>query len=362
MGSFRTASTRLETISAREQKALVRLQKRFGPDAERVLLKNAKKLEALRASCSAEWRDIFPVNQREAIRKAVERRTTKPRNRPSLRHLSLVEAKKRGVDLKRLKTVQDRLYGHSARLLNGDSSFSSSHITVRALDAPFDWPPMALPPAPDDGAIYVPPFGEPWERSAYDNADGASRVTENQSYLDAEWGRMGSRLVAHNHDASDSDYINVYHQNGFIVPFTVPTTGVLQVRADLVCLFCRHCIKTSDEWGWSDFHGSTSSSLVLAVFWNRDDGEPMSEDADQSFVPGLDSRGDGESSPGTVVQVDPGERRSVDFYTTEAYPAGKTVWIYVGIADWIWALVNDVSIDVSLDSAWQLSQLAVLSL
>ena len=90
---------------------------------------------------------------------------------------------------------------------------------------------------------------------------------------------------------------------------------------------------------------------MLSVFWDHDDGEPTSEDADQSLVPGLDSRGDGESYPGTVVQVDPGERRSVDFYTDVAFPAGKTVWVYVGIADRIYALVNDVSIDISLDSA-----------
>jgi hypothetical protein len=88
----------------------------------------------------------------------------------------------------------------------------------------------------------------------------------------------------------------------------------------------------------------------------------MSEEADQTVIPGLDIQGDGESSPGTVAQADPGERRIVDFYTDEAYPAGKTVWIYIGIADRIGAGVNDVSIDISLDSAWQVSQLAVLSL
>ena len=179
MGSFRTASARLESISAEDRKMLARFQKRFGPDVERVLLKNAEKLEALRASYSAEQCDIFAADQREAIRKAVEQQATEWLNGPSLRYLSLAEAKRRGVDLERLKTVQDRLYGHVARLLNGRNSFSSGNITVRALDAPFDWPPMVLPPDPDVGTLYVPPFGEPWERRAFNNASGDSRVTEN---------------------------------------------------------------------------------------------------------------------------------------------------------------------------------------
>lgn len=45
-----------------------------------------------------------------------------------------------------------------------------------------------------------------------------------------------------------------------------------------------------------------------------------------------------------------------------AFPAGRELWIYVGVADRIWALLNDVSIDISIDSAWQLNSLAVRSL
>ena len=136
MGSFRTASTRLQSISAEDRKTLARFQKRFGPDVESVHLKNAEKLKALCTSCSAEFRDIFSADQRKAIRKAVIRQTTERLNGPSLRYLSLAEAKRRGVDLERLKAVQDRLYGQVARLLKGGNSFSTGNITVRAPDAP----------------------------------------------------------------------------------------------------------------------------------------------------------------------------------------------------------------------------------
>jgi hypothetical protein len=355
MGSFRTASTRLQSISAEDRKTLARFQKRFGPDVKSMHLKNAEKLKSLCTSCSAELRDIFSADQRKAIRRAVKRQTTKRVNGPSLRYLSLAEAKRRGVDLKRLKAVQDRLYGEVARLLKGGNSFSTGNITVLASDAPFE-------PPPDVGTQYVPPFGEPWERLTWGEASGDGRVTENLSYLDAEWGRIGSRLVALNHDASDIDTIHVNRQNGFVVPFTVTTTGVLQASVDLICLLCRHQIKTEDEWGWSDVTGVTRCFLMLSVFWNHDDGEPFSEVLSQKFVEGLHCSGDGESSPGTVVQVAPGERRSVDFYTDAAFPAGKTVWVYVGIIDDMYAILNDVSIDISVDSAWQMSSLTVSSL
>jgi hypothetical protein len=359
MASFRTASTRLKSISAEDRKTLARFQKHFASDVEKVLLKNVEKLEALCTSYSAENRNVFPAGRRDAVRKIVERQAT---DQLSLRNRSLAEAKKYGINLKRLKKLQDRFHRQFDQLLDGGNSFSSGSIIVRAPKAPFDWPPPVLPTDPDTG-IYIPPFGEGWERRDISNATGAGRVTENRSYLDAQWGRIGSRLVAHNHDASDHDEIMIYRQNGFIVPFTMPTTGVVEVSADLVCLLCRHGISTSDEWGWSDFHGFTRSTLVLSVFWSRDDpNELVSEIVIQSFVPGLDCRGDGESYPGMVVQVDSGQLRSVRFAPTDiAFPAGKTVWVYVGIADFVWAMLNDVSIDISLESAWHVSSLAILS-
>jgi hypothetical protein len=44
------------------------------------------------------------------------------------------------------------------------------------------------------------------------------------------------------------------------------------------------------------------------------------------------------------------------------FPEGQQIWIYVGVADKIWAFLNDVGIDISLDSAWLLNSLAVRSI
>jgi len=42
-------------------------------------------------------------------------------------------------------------------------------------------------------------------------------------------------------------------------------------------------------------------------------------------------------------------------------PANVKVWVYVGLADEIWAFLNDVSIDIAIDSSWLLGSLAVRS-
>ncbi len=210
--------------------------------------------------------------------------------------------------------------------------------------------------------VFQPPYAEGWDRTTISEASGHGTVPAHDSYLDPHWGRLGSRMVAQNHDAGDSDWINLFHQSGFIVPFKMPHTSALQVTADLTCLVCEHRISTSDEWGWSDFFAFTQSGVKFDVFWERDDGEPMSEDFRQRFVPGLDASGDGESYPGMKVMVGPGERRSVNFLTDVAFPAGKTVWVYAGMSDFVFARVNDVSVTISMDSAWQLSSLTITAL
>jgi hypothetical protein len=100
----------------------------------------------------------------------------------------------------------------------------------------------------------------------------------------------------------------------------------------------------------------------MAAFWNWEDVNPANEVSHQSFVVGLDCSGDGESFPGTSIQAFPGERRIINLFSEMAFPEGQQIWIYVGVADKIWAFLNDVGIDISLDSAWLLNSLAVRSI
>lgn len=358
MASYRTASTQEHQLSKEELAALGFYKKHFG--SNRPGNDRTAKVRQLAEAYVAEREKILPKQTAKEIRAAVGRAGS---DNPRLgrRYLSLAEAKRRRIDLKRLKSVQNHLYREIGRLESRPETYLSGSVAVRTLDD-FGWHLTLLPPDMMGTSTYVPPFGEPWERFVASGADGDGRVLENNSYVEAEFGVLGARLAVENRDAGDFNHIDVTRGNGFLVPYTMPATGILQIEAELICLVCSHHIRTWDEWGWSDIDCTLTTSAVLSVFWGHDDSQPVSETMDRPLAPGLQAHGDGEDSPGTVVQVSAGEPRSVSFYTDYAFPAGKTVWLYAGLTNQIFAALNDVSVESWLDTRWQLASLSVTTL
>lgn len=320
----------------------------------------ADRLEALRGQVAAERKEILPPDLRRTVE--AEMAGCDPRG-PGLRYHSLAKAREYGVDLLRLRELYTRAHRQFDDIVRKDIAFASHETLVGSLADTFHLPPIAFtPPDPDKEKMFFAPYASQWDRLQSNQASGDGAVDENVSYLDGSFARLGSRLRAHNHDAADVDVICAYREGGYLVPFKMLKTGVLQVKADLSALFCRHHVSTDDEWGWSDFHATTRGRLILAVFWDFADEVPTNEVSDQWFVSGIDCSGDGEDYPGTRVEAVPGERRIINLFTDMAFPAGKLLWVYVGLSDRIYAFLNDVSIDISIDSAWQLNSLAIRSL
>ncbi|MDX0637816.1 hypothetical protein GOD58_05275 [Sinorhizobium medicae] len=320
------------------------------------------RLDALRKSFADQRRQIVSPELRDRIANIASAGMQDDPRGPGLRYRSLVEAKNAEVDLNALKRLHRHAYSEVGELVKGQEAFHHHETVVGSVVDVFKRPPIVyVAPDPDKEKLFFPPFGGCWDRLEQNQATGDGLIVENRSYLDCA-GRMGSKLVARNNDASDVDLLCAYRENGYLVPFKTLRTGILQVSADLSALLCRHHVSTYDEFGWSDFRATTRGRLVLALFWTWEDVEPANEVSDQWFASGLDCSGDGESFPGTSIQAVPGERRVINLFTDMAFPAGRELWIYVGVADRIWALLNDVSIDISIDSAWQLNSLAVRSL
>jgi len=320
------------------------------------------RLDALRRSFAEQRRHIIAPELRDRIKNVARSGLRDDPRGPGLRYRSFVEARNADLDLNALKRLHKRAYGEVGALVKSPEAFHRHETVVGSVTDIFKQPPIVyVAPDPDKEKLFLPPFEGCWDRLDQNQATGDGAIVENSSYLDCA-GRFGSKLIARNSDASDVDLLCAYRENGYLVPFKTLRTGILQVKADLSALICRHHISTYDEFGWSDFHATTRGRLVLAVFWNWEDVEPANEVSDQWFASGLDCSGDGESFPGTSIQAVPGERRIINLFTEMAFPAGRELWIYVGVADRIWALLNDVSIDISIDSAWQLNSLAVRSL
>lgn len=268
-------------------KVIRRLQRRFAQDEDEVRLR--ADLDELHAVLAAEIGDILTRDQAESVQRAAREAQAATPEGPGLRHHSLVEARRRGIDLDQLRAAQRSARRKFEDLVHAGDGFSPSEINVRALVPPFDWPPAVEPP-PATSAVIYPPFEIAWERDTFRQAAGDAWVMEFESYLDTQWGQLGTWMAGRNHDAGDSDWVNLFHLGGFLIPFTMPATSVIYVRAELTCLVCEHSITTSDEWGWSDFIAFTRTGVKFDVLWERDDGEPMSQGFRERFVPGLDAR------------------------------------------------------------------------
>jgi len=318
-------------------------------------------INALSEEFAAELREILSPEVHEKIRGSIVRGED-PRG-PGLRFQSLAKAREYGVDLIRLKSLHDRLHGKFNEIVKGQTAFTVHENVVGSLADVLEVPPyLFVTPDPDKEKLFFPAYNGSWDRFEQNQATGDGTVTENFSYLDGNMARLGARLSAHNHDAGDIDVICAYREGGYLVPFKTLKTGILQVKADLTALLCRHHVSTYDEWGWSDFHAITRGRLIAAVFWNWEDNDPANEVSDDWFVGGLDCSGDGESFPGTSVQATPGERRIVNLFSSMAFPAGQNLWVYVGLSDRIYSWINDVSIDISIDSAWVLNSISIRSI
>jgi hypothetical protein len=353
--------TTAPTTARRDEKLLERLESIHQRNREKEWGAMAGRLQALRESFAAERREILSPEIRQAIQGGIVRGGDS--RGPGLRYQSLAKAREHGLDLVRLKSLHDRAYGEFADIIRHDTAFTVHENVVGSLADVFERPPFVFVlPDPDKEKLYFAPYAGSWDRFEQNQASGDGSIAENVSYLDGGMARLGSRLVARNHDAADIDLLCAYREGGYLVPFRTLRTGILQVKADLTALFCRHHVSTEDEWGWSDFHATTRGRLIMAAFWKWEDNDPANEVSDQWFVGGLDCRGDGESFPGTTVQATPGERRIVNLFSDMAFPANQDIWVYVGLSDRIYAFLNDVSIDISIDSAWQLNSIAIRSI
>lgn len=319
------------------------------------------RLNALREEFAAEQREILSPEVRKKIQGSIVRGGD-PRG-PGQRFQSLAKAREYGVDLIRLKSLHDRLHGKFNEIVKDHTAFTVHENVVGTLADVLQIPPILFfPPDPDKEKLFYPAYNGSWDRFEQNQASGDGTVTENFSYLEGNMARLGARLSAHNHDAGDIDLICAYREGGYLVPFKTLKAGILQIKADLTALLCRHHVSTYDEWGWSDFHATTRGRLIAAVFWNWEDNDPANEVSHDWFAAGLDCSGDGESFPGTSVQATPGERRIVNLFTSMAFPAGQNLWVYVGLSDRIYSWINDVSIDISIDSAWVLNSISLRSI
>lgn len=239
---------------------------------------------------------------------------------------------------------------------------SNNKVIIEEPDKEFNYQPFPLQQANQVVpmmATFLPQYSGWWDRGADSYQSGDGQAIRNDSYLWSEASRSGSCVWSKNKSASNLDYLVAYRENGFLVPYQTTQNGILKIVFDIECSFAQHFIHTGDEFGWSEYYARTNEMAVVSVFWNWEDVNPATESADVYFVWGLDSSGDGESSPGIVYPVPAAQERTLTVYTNVSFPAGVTLWIYVGTQQRFSATVNDVSINTFVNSGWYIKRIQV---
>jgi hypothetical protein len=165
-----------------------RVKGQFGQDEHAISL--AGRLNDLCSAQTAEIRSILPRDEAESIKSATREAQANQPGGPGPRFHSLAEAKRRGIDLDRLRSAQRTSRQRLDDLLHGEGAFSAGEITVRSLDAPFDWPPVVERRLPSAPSLYrrSPRVGSA-RQSGRRPVRGVSRRTRATSTLSgAVWG------------------------------------------------------------------------------------------------------------------------------------------------------------------------------
>lgn len=279
----------------------------------------------------------------------------------SLRFMREMRVEREGLD--RLfaaahRELDEIIRPGARRARQSEARIVDQGFTYRPLDLLFKKEnPLPPPPPPPPG--FAPEYPGWWDRAWLSDLTGSSKQVRLDGYLWPSVGQSGSCVWVQNWSSSDHDWMHSYRENGYLVPFLVPSNGVLQVEFDVQCSFSEHCIESWDEFGWSHYSAWTQERAVLSVFWNWEDVTPATETRDDYFVWGLDANGGGGSSSGVVHAVPAGQIRTLTMRTNMAFPAGVTVWVYVGTEQIVFAQTNDVSVNLFTNSAWFITGIRV---
>lgn len=319
--------------------------------------------ELLGARTVARLSDYAARNRRPEADLARERRLITPAQRLAERRRHKQDSIRAmggvGVDRERLERLFDAAWRDFGQIVDhrptpmDDDPYWFLGFLFEPVVLLYDfWPDPEPVPAPEFGTNLVPPYPGSWDRAAAAYQTGSSKNLKHDNWLWPEVARTGSRIHSKNWNAGEFEYMKAWRENGFFVPFSVPSDGLLKVQFDVACGLCEHCIETNDEYGWSSYNAWTRESAVVSAFWNLEDATPATETRNVSFVSGLQGNGDGESYPGKQNPHTSGTVRTITMSTDLSFPAGSNLWIYVGTEQSFSAAFHDVGVNILISSYW----------
>jgi hypothetical protein len=152
--------------------------------------------------------------------------------------------------------------------------------------------------------------------------------------------------------ADDSDYTYTGAFSELQFWFRMPNAGMVEVWLYLQAIDTAYGGCLDDEWGFSDANIQQTSRPYLSI---------ISPYGDTRYSTLLDyRRGEDEGCWGRIIATG-GQYRYAHLFSLNSYAAGQWVLCGVGINDYNYVWVNDMSFNTYLTSRWFLRDVAVRS-
>ena len=170
------------------------------------------------------------------------------------------------------------------------------------------------------------------------------------------WNRTGSDIRMHMWNTDNRDKFRGNRTNGYLVDYTMPSAGRLQITMGATCAFTERILNGDDEYGISDCRLSAGGLGLIEVYSGWDDPTPDS----QNYSYGLS----GYTMIGGAISfhenpVPAGAFRSATVTTNTYFPAGAPVLVYAATFQELYASVNDTSVDAVINDSWYISWISV---
>jgi hypothetical protein len=238
--------------------------------------------------------------------------------------------------------------------LHAEMDVQFRRITTRALSSEVEvTAPAVAPPVPS--AVFTS-FGH-WDAGgSYWFSNGSNWVERFDSLHLPAWKRTGSDIRMHMWNTDNRDKFHGHRNNGYLVDFTMPSAGRLQITMAATCAFTQRILNGDDEWGVSDCHVKAAGLGLIEVYSGWDDPTPDS----QNYSYGLS----GYAAIGGATEfhdtpVPAGAFRTATVTTNTHFPAGAPVLVYAATFQELYASVNDTSVAAVINDSWYVNWISV---
>lgn len=202
-------------------------------------------------------------------------------------------------------------------------------------------------------AWFYPPYRNRWNWRGWDGSGGSRSVVTTEDSVTGEIG-IQSSMRLHGADDSDYSYTNALSEI-WVSAYRMPAAGLIEVWAELQSIDNRYSGCLDDEFGFSDASIQQQSRAYIQV------ATPAWGERRYGTLTDY-HRGESEGCwSGSICNVVAGSLKWVQLFSADSYAANQLVTVAIGIHDYNYFWVNDMSCDAAMTNRWFIRRIAMRS-